>query len=80
MMRQPMNSNIEQALGHAMLDADFRESLFSDPEEIGRELGFDDKDIALLKSMDRQDFAEFNSKLNAQMAKLPVIIIFCATY
>lgn len=71
---------IEQALGHAMLDAAFQEELFGNPEIAGRELGLSEEDIALLKAMDMSEFAEFRDKLNTNLGKLPIVPIFCAAY
>jgi hypothetical protein len=71
---------IEQALGHAMVDAAFQERLFSDPEGVGREIGLDEKDIELLKSMDKESFVMFREKLDTQMMKEPGVILFCQTY
>ncbi|KYK36941.1 MAG: hypothetical protein HXS48_11765 [Theionarchaea archaeon] len=75
-----MNTRIEQALGHAMLDATFQEELFGDPERVGREIGLSEEDITLLKTMDVNDFVAFKEKLDVNMAKLPIIPIFCAAY
>ncbi len=71
---------LEQALGHAMLDAAFQEELFGNPESIGRELGLTDEDIALLKTMDMNEFTQFRDRLNANLEKLPIVPIFCAAY
>jgi hypothetical protein len=69
--------NIEQVLGHAMLNADFREQLFSDPENCGREAGLNEADIAFLKRMDRKTFAAFKDKLSNQLMKNASVVIFC---
>lgn len=71
---------LEQALGHAMLDAAFQKELFGNPESIGRELGLTDEDIALLKTMDMNEFTQFRDRLNANLEKLPIVPIFCAAY
>lgn len=75
-----VNTMIEQALGHAMLDAAFQEELFSHPERVGREIGLSEEEIALLKTLDENDFTEFRKNLNANLGKLPIIPIFCAAY
>lgn len=75
-----VNTMIEQALGHAMLDATFQEELFSYPERIGREIGLSEEEIALLKTLDENDFTEFRKNLNANLGKLPIVPIFCAAY
>lgn len=71
---------IEQALGRAMLDAAFQDELFGNPEIVGREIGLSEEEIALLKTMDVNDFAAFTDRLNANLSKLPIIPIFCAAY
>ncbi len=71
---------LEQALGRAMLDAAFQEELFGNPERIGSELGLTDEDIAVLKTMDMNEFTEFRDQLNANLEKLPIVPIFCAAY
>ena len=71
---------IEQVLGHAMLDAAFQEEIFGNPEKVGKELGLSEEDIALLKTMNVNDFEEFRDKLNGQLEKLPIVPIFCAAY
>ncbi len=75
-----MNVSLEQALGRAMVDADFQAKLFGDPEAVGREIGLSEEDIVLLKSMELRDFSEFRDKLSAQLGKSPIIPIFCASY
>jgi hypothetical protein len=80
-MKEEVNTMyLEQALGHAMLDAAFQEELFGDPERVGRELGLADEDITLLKTMDMNEFTDFREKLNVNMSKLPIVPIFCAAY
>jgi hypothetical protein len=71
---------IEQALGRAMVDSAFQEELFSNPEGVGGEMGLSAEEIALLKTMDMNEFTEFRKKLNANMGKLPIVPIFCAAY
>lgn len=75
-----MKPGIEQALGRAMLDADFQNELFGNPEKVGREAGLSDEEIALIKTMNTKDFAQFRDNLNNSLEKLPVVPIFCAAY
>ncbi|MGD2247737.1 MAG: Os1348 family NHLP clan protein [Candidatus Methanofastidiosia archaeon] len=75
-----MKAGIEQALGRAMLDADFQNELFGNPDEVGRKVGLSDEEIALLKKMNVKDFAQFRDNLNTSLGKLPIVPIFCAAY
>ena len=48
--------DLERLIGRAVLDAQFREKLFDDPEKAAREAGFDltEEEIAHLKSIDAE--------------------------
>jgi hypothetical protein len=47
---------LERLIGRAVLDPEFREKLFTDPEKAIREAGFDltEEEIAHLKSIDTE--------------------------
>lgn len=48
--------DLERLIGRAVLDPQFREKLFTDPEKAVREAGFDltEEELAQLKSIDAQ--------------------------
>ena len=52
--------DIERLIGRAVLDPEFRERLFADPEKAIREAGFDvsDEELAALKEVDPQKARE----------------------
>lgn len=72
--------SIEEVLGRALVDADFQEKLFSEPNHSEEEFHFDEADIKLLNSLNPETFAAFRERLNAQLMKEPGIIIFCSAY
>lgn len=74
------HARIEQVLGKAMLDEGFQETLFTDPEKVGRELGLNESGIALVKKIDRKAFKEFKKRLDAKLLRDAAAIIFCASY
>lgn len=71
---------VEQILGKAMVDAEFREKFFRNPEMIGKELGLNKSSIELMKSIDRKAFEEFERKFNSSLIKDAATIIFCGSY
>lgn len=71
---------VEQILGKAMVDAEFREKLLRNPEMIGKELGLNKSSTELIKSIDRKAFEEFERKLNSSLIKDAATVIFCASY
>lgn len=74
------HAKIAQTLGKAMLDLDFQEKLFSNPEKMGKELKLNESGIELIKMMDRKAFADFARNLDHRLMKDAAIIIFCAAY
>ena len=52
--------DIERLIGRAVLDPDFRERLFAEPEKAIHEAGFDlsDEEMAALKKIDPQQARE----------------------
>jgi hypothetical protein len=63
--------DIERLIGRAVLDSEFRERLFADPEKAVREAGFDlsGEEMATLKQIDPQqarDAVEGMATLDAQ--------------
>ncbi len=52
-----VREDLERLIGRAVLDAQFREKLFDDPERAAREAGFDltEEEIAHLQSIDAQE-------------------------
>lgn len=74
------HSKMEQTLGKAILDEDFRKKLFSDPDGIGRKLGLNKEGIELIKNMDQQAFTKFKAMLREDLMKSAAVIIFCASY
>ena len=59
--------DVERLVGRAILDAEFRERLFADPEATVREEGFDltKKEMAALKTVDAEKARALASELEA---------------
>ena len=74
------HSRMEQTLGKAILDEDFREKLFSDPDGIGKKLGLNEEGINLIKNLDQQAFSKFKATLREDLMKSAAVVIFCASY
>lgn len=74
------HAKIAQTLGKAMVDQEFQEILFSDPERVGKELGLNKSGIELLREIDRKAFIEFSRNLSSRLMKDATAIIFCAAY
>ncbi len=60
---------VSQIIGRAVTDADFRETLFSNPEQAlqGYDLTEDDKEA--LKNLKQEDLEEFSTKLDSRITK-----------
>ena len=59
--------DVERLVGRALLDAEFREKLFADPEATIQEAGFDltEKEIAQLKRVDKEKAEALAAELGA---------------
>ncbi len=60
---------VSQIIGRAVTDADFRETLFSNPEQAlqGYDLTEDDKEA--LKNLKQEDLEDFSTKLDSRITK-----------
>jgi len=62
--------DVERLVGRAILDAEFRERLFADPEATIREEGFNltEREMAALKTVDAEKAVALASELEATPA------------
>jgi hypothetical protein len=60
---------VSQIIGRAVIDPEFRETLFSNPEQAlqGYDLTEDDKEA--LKNLKQEDLEEFSTKLDSRITK-----------
>ena len=60
---------VSQIIGRAVTDAEFRKTLFSDPEQAlqGYDLTEDDKEA--LKHLKQEDLEDFSTKLDSRITK-----------
>ncbi len=63
-----------------MIDPDFQEKLFSNPEKLGKIVGLNESGIKIIKNIDNKIFSGFLSKLDSKLIKDAAEIIFCAAY
>ena len=61
--------SVSQIIGRAVTDAEFRKTLFSDPEQAfqGYDLTEDDKEA--LKNLKQEDLEDFSTKLDSRITK-----------
>ena len=60
---------VSQIIGRAVTDAEFRKTLFSNPEQVlqGYELEDDEKEA--LKNLKQEDLEDFSTKLDSRITK-----------
>lgn len=78
--KQISHTKIDQVLGKAIVNKEFRAKLFKDPAGVGKRLGLNESGIEVIRKMDKKKFREFIKKLDAKLLKDAAAIIFCASY
>jgi len=66
----PMSQDtISQIIGRAVTDADFRETLFSNPEQALEDYNLTDDEREALKNLKQEDLEDFSTKLDSRITK-----------
>jgi len=60
---------VEKIVGRAVLDSQFREALFADPDEVLGEYGLTQEEVAALKAIDFETMESFAARIGDQMSR-----------
>ncbi len=60
---------VSQIIGRAVTDADFRETLFSNPEQALQGYDLTDDEQEALKNLKQEDLEDFSTKLDSRITK-----------
>jgi hypothetical protein len=60
---------VSQIIGRAVTDADFRETLFSNPEQALEDYDLTDDEQEALKNLKQEDLEDFSTKLDSRITK-----------
>ena len=61
---------VEAIIGKAVLDSDFREELFANPEEVLAGYDLSEEEVAALKAIDAETMESFAGTLDERISKL----------
>jgi hypothetical protein len=60
---------VSQIIGRAVVDAAFRELLFSDPDQALESYDLTDDEIEALENLQQEDLEDFSTKLDSRITK-----------
>jgi len=60
---------VSQIIGRAVTDADFCETLFSNPEQALEDYNLTDDEKEALKNLKQEDLEDFSTKLDSRITK-----------
>lgn len=60
---------VSQIIGRAVIDAEFRETLFSNPEQALEDYNLTDDEKEALKNLKQEDLEDFSTKLDSRITK-----------
>ena len=60
---------VSQIIGRAVIDSEFRETLFSNPEQALEDYNLTDDEKESLKNLKREDLEDFSTKLDSRITK-----------
>ena len=60
---------VSQIIGRAVTDTEFRQLLFSNPEEALQGYDLDEDEIEALKNLKQEDLEDFSTKLDSRITK-----------
>ena len=61
--------DVKQVIGRAVLDAEFREMLFTDPDSALQEYELDEEELAGLKKLEREKFDTLADSLEERVSR-----------
>ncbi|MGD8474849.1 MAG: Franean1_4349 family RiPP, partial [Anaerolineae bacterium] len=64
---------VEKIVGRAVLDSQFREALFADPDEVLGEYELTQEEVAALKAIDFETMESFAGTLDDRISKVGLI-------
>lgn len=70
---------IERILGRAIVDSDFRKTLFECPSDVAKEYELDEESLQVIKQIDKRSIERLGRSLEARITKDAAVIIFCAS-
>lgn len=74
---EEIRKKVESIIGKAVVDGDFLEAVFKDPERVAKEFNLDQKGLAVIKQLKKPELEKFAKSFNARIMKDAAIIIFC---
>jgi hypothetical protein len=60
---------VSQIIGRAVVDAEFRESLFSNPDQALESYDLTHDEVEALKNLQQEDLEDFSTKLDSRITK-----------
>jgi hypothetical protein len=60
---------VERVVGRAVLDSEFREALFADPDEVLADYELTEEEVAALKAIDFETMESFAARICDQMSR-----------
>jgi hypothetical protein len=61
---------VQSLIGRAVMDAEFRELLFSDPDKVFEGLDLTEEEEVMLRNLDPDEVADFAGKLDERITKV----------
>jgi hypothetical protein len=65
---------VEAIIGKAVLDSEFREALFADPEEVLAEYDLTEEEVAGLRAIDFETMESFAGTLDERISKMKLML------
>lgn len=69
----------ERILGRAIVDPNFRKTLFECPADVAKEYEMDEESLAAIKQIDRSSIEKLAKSLETRITKDAAVIIFCGS-
>ena len=66
--------SVEAIIGKAVLDGEFRETLFADPEEVLAGFDLTEEEVAALKAIDFETMESFAGTLDERISKMKLLL------
>ena len=64
---------VEAVIGKAVLDSEFREALFANPEEVLAEYDLTEEEVAALRAIDFETMESFAGTLDERISKMQLV-------
>lgn len=66
--------DVKQVIGRAVIDAEFRELLFTDPDSALQDYDLDEEELAGLKKMEKEKFSSLADALEERVSRAGIML------